>query len=258
MEESEGLQGGRSLEEAQQRVLPTPPQKSTRPQSACAACGLCGLCGMRPVRHAACAACGLCGTCSLCDLQPVRHVRHAAFAACGMGGMGGMGGLGGWFGPASARRLCAASPDQPTSRPADQPTSRPADQPIPADQPTSRPPWRPQAAAILTTSSRSPLPSRSSDLRVSFSGPLAASPARPTAPRAFSEVRTSHPHTSFTPYAPFTPSHTLHTLTRSHTLSHTLHALTPRAFSKVGGHLRLQPRGAGLQPGRHRVAAWVH
>ena len=76
---------------------------------------------VRPVRHAACAACGLCG---LCDLQPVRHVRHAACAACGMGGLGS---LGGWFGPASARRLCAASPAQPPSRPAAQPLSRPPD-----------------------------------------------------------------------------------------------------------------------------------
>ena len=111
MEEGEGLQGGRSLEEAPQHVRPTPPQKSTRPQSACAACPACP----------ACAACGLCG---LCDLQPVRHVRHAACAACGMGGLGS---LGGWFGPASARRLCAASPAQPPSRPAAQPLSRPPD-----------------------------------------------------------------------------------------------------------------------------------
>ena len=165
MEEGRGVEEGRTLEEAPQRVRPSPPQKSARPQSAC-------VCGMRRVRHAACAACAA--------LPP--------------------------------RAACA-------------PLVRHLPRPPP-------PPWRSQAAAILTTSSRSdgvassrsPLSSRSSDLRVSFSGPLAPSPARPAAPRAFSEVRTLHPLTPpYTPYTPYTPLHPLrllHPLTPAYTPLH--------------------------------------
>ena len=80
-----------------------------------------------------------------------------------------------------------------------------------------------EAAAILTSSSMSPVASRSSDLRVSFSGPLAASPARPAAPRAFSEV---------------------HTLTHAHTRSHAL--TRPHTPSRRAPSLRVAPR----------VAAW--